>query len=132
MHSPVLLQFVPALGTAGDPNSSGVPADLLLSPALRGPDSESGPASGSGAERPLPAGVHYVFDAAVAADLSILEGQKEFVRRFLRHSEEDPALPMLTSACPGECRGQLPGPSCLRPLSQGSVCLGQAGAVGAS
>ncbi|XP_039715360.1 nuclear prelamin A recognition factor isoform X1 [Pteropus medius] len=49
-------------------------------------------------------GVHYVFDAAVAADLSILEGQKEFVRRFLRHSEEDPALPMLTSACPGWVR----------------------------
>ena len=51
-----------------------------------------------------PAGVHYVFDATIAADFSILESQKEFVRRFHQHSEEEPALPMLTSACPGERR----------------------------
>lgn len=51
-----------------------------------------------------PAGVHYVFDATIAADFSILESQKEFVRRFHQHSEEEPALPMLTSACPGWVR----------------------------
>lgn len=89
-------------------------------------------ASGSAAERPLPAGVHYVFDTAVAADFSVLEGQKEFVRRFHRHSEEEPTLPMLTSACPGECQGQLPGPSRPRRLSQGSVRSGQTRAVGTS
>uniref|UniRef100_A0A8D0VFA7 Nuclear prelamin A recognition factor n=1 Tax=Sus scrofa TaxID=9823 RepID=A0A8D0VFA7_PIG len=49
-------------------------------------------------------GVHYVFDATIAADFSILESQKEFVRRFHQHSEEEPALPMLTSACPGWVR----------------------------
>ncbi|XP_059236794.1 nuclear prelamin A recognition factor [Mustela nigripes] len=49
-------------------------------------------------------GVHYVFDTAVAADFSILESQKEFVRRYQQHSEEEPALPMLTSACPGWVR----------------------------
>lgn len=51
---------------------------------------------------PLPAGVHYVFDTTIAADFSILESQKEFVRRYHQHSEEEPTLPMLTSACPGE------------------------------
>ncbi|XP_059965742.1 nuclear prelamin A recognition factor-like [Mesoplodon densirostris] len=45
-------------------------------------------------------GVHYVFDTTIAADFSILESQKEFVRRFRQHSEEEPTLPMLTSACP--------------------------------
>ncbi|XP_037349659.1 nuclear prelamin A recognition factor isoform X1 [Talpa occidentalis] len=49
-------------------------------------------------------GVHYVFDTAIAADFSLLESQKEFVRRYRRHSEEAPALPMLTSACPGWVR----------------------------
>ncbi|XP_040100844.1 nuclear prelamin A recognition factor isoform X2 [Oryx dammah] len=49
-------------------------------------------------------GVHYVFDTTIAADFSILESQKEFVRRFRRHNEEEPALPMLTSACPGWVR----------------------------
>ncbi|XP_022379155.1 nuclear prelamin A recognition factor isoform X2 [Enhydra lutris kenyoni] len=49
-------------------------------------------------------GVHYVFDTAVAADFSILESQKEFVRRYQQHSKEEPALPMLTSACPGWVR----------------------------
>uniref|UniRef100_K9IK42 Nuclear prelamin A recognition factor n=1 Tax=Desmodus rotundus TaxID=9430 RepID=K9IK42_DESRO len=49
-------------------------------------------------------GVHYVFDMAVAADFSILESQKEFVRRYHQHSEEEPMLPMLTSACPGWVR----------------------------
>ncbi|XP_025783406.1 nuclear prelamin A recognition factor isoform X1 [Puma concolor] len=49
-------------------------------------------------------GVHYVFDTTIAADFSVLESQKEFVRRFRQHSEEEPALPMLTSACPGWVR----------------------------
>ncbi|KAM7068169.1 nuclear prelamin A recognition factor [Molossus nigricans] len=49
-------------------------------------------------------GVHYVFDMTIAADFSILESQKEFVRRYHQHSEEEPTLPMLTSACPGWVR----------------------------
>ncbi|XP_069337927.1 nuclear prelamin A recognition factor [Eulemur rufifrons] len=49
-------------------------------------------------------GVHYVFDTTIAADFSILESQKEFVRRYHQHSEEARALPMLTSACPGWVR----------------------------
>ncbi|XP_017535807.3 nuclear prelamin A recognition factor [Manis javanica] len=49
-------------------------------------------------------GVHYVFDTTAAADFSILESQKEFVRRYRQHTEEKPALPMLTSACPGWVR----------------------------
>ncbi|XP_021565251.1 nuclear prelamin A recognition factor isoform X2 [Carlito syrichta] len=49
-------------------------------------------------------GVHYVFDTTIAADFSILESQKEFVRRYHQHSEEEHALPMLTSACPGWVR----------------------------
>jgi iron only hydrogenase large subunit-like protein len=53
---------------------------------------------------PFPAGVHYVFDMTIAADFSILESQKEFVRRYHQHSEEQRALPMLTSACPGKPR----------------------------
>lgn len=58
--------------------------------------------------------MHYVFDMTVAADFSILESQKEFVRRYHQHSAEEPTLPMLTSACPGE----RPGPSRV------SVCPG--------
>ncbi|ELK38347.1 Nuclear prelamin A recognition factor [Myotis davidii] len=49
-------------------------------------------------------GVHYVFDMTIAADFSILESQKEFVRRYRQHREEEPRLPMLTSACPGWVR----------------------------
>lgn len=49
-------------------------------------------------------GVHYVFDTTIAADFSILESQREFVRRYHQHREEQPALPMLTSACPGWVR----------------------------
>ncbi|OBS70999.1 hypothetical protein A6R68_00496 [Neotoma lepida] len=48
--------------------------------------------------------VHYVFDTTIAADFSILESQKEFVRRYHQHSEEHRELPMLTSACPGWVR----------------------------
>nr|KAF6416561.1 nuclear prelamin A recognition factor [Molossus molossus] len=39
-------------------------------------------------------GVHYVFDMTIAADFSILESQKEFVRRYHQHSEEEPTLPI--------------------------------------
>ncbi|KAF6095693.1 nuclear prelamin A recognition factor [Phyllostomus discolor] len=49
-------------------------------------------------------GVHYVFDMTVAEDFSLLESQKEFVRRYRQHSAEEPTLPMLTSACPGWVR----------------------------
>uniref|UniRef100_A0A8C5UTU1 Nuclear prelamin A recognition factor n=1 Tax=Microcebus murinus TaxID=30608 RepID=A0A8C5UTU1_MICMU len=49
-------------------------------------------------------GVHYVFDTTIAVDFSILESQKEFVRRYHQHSEEAHTLPMLTSACPGWVR----------------------------
>nr|KAF6360367.1 hypothetical protein mMyoMyo1_013676 [Myotis myotis] len=35
----------------------------------------------------------------VAADFSILESQKEFVCQYCQHHEEEPRLPMLTSAC---------------------------------
>uniref|UniRef100_G1PXR6 Iron hydrogenase large subunit C-terminal domain-containing protein n=1 Tax=Myotis lucifugus TaxID=59463 RepID=G1PXR6_MYOLU len=44
---------------------------------------------------------HTVFDMKIVADFSILESQKEFVRRYCQHHEEEPWLPMLTSACPG-------------------------------
>lgn len=59
------------------------------------------PCNGRVKEPLSPAGVHYVFDTTAAADFSILESQKEFVRRYRQHTEEKPALPMLTSACPG-------------------------------
>ncbi|XP_038598016.1 nuclear prelamin A recognition factor [Tachyglossus aculeatus] len=49
-------------------------------------------------------GVHYVFDTTIAADFSILESQKEFVQRYQRREQEEHALPMLTSACPGWVR----------------------------
>ncbi|NXG09697.1 NARFL factor, partial [Sakesphorus luctuosus] len=42
-------------------------------------------------------GVHYVFDTTFPRNFSLLESQREFVRRF-RGRE---ALPMLASACPG-------------------------------
>ncbi|KAK1346382.1 hypothetical protein QTO34_000237 [Cnephaeus nilssonii] len=45
-------------------------------------------------------GVH-CFDMKIAADFSILESQKEFVCWYCQHREEEPQLPMLTSACPG-------------------------------
>lgn len=47
-------------------------------------------------------GVHYVFDTTIAADFSILESQREFVQRYQRRNQEEHALPMFASACPGE------------------------------
>nr|XP_035122268.1 cytosolic iron-sulfur assembly component 3 [Callithrix jacchus] len=41
-------------------------------------------------------GVHFVFDTAFSRNFSLLESQREFVRRF-----RGQALPVLASACPG-------------------------------
>ncbi|KAJ7397116.1 Nuclear prelamin A recognition factor [Pitangus sulphuratus] len=49
-------------------------------------------------------GVHYVFDTTIAADFSILESQREFVQRYQRRNQEEHALPMFASACPGWIR----------------------------
>ncbi|NXY82978.1 NARFL factor, partial [Alcedo cyanopectus] len=46
-------------------------------------------------------GVHYVFDTTFSRNFSLLESQKEFLRRFQKQSEDKKALPMLASACPG-------------------------------
>ncbi|NWR90367.1 NARFL factor, partial [Furnarius figulus] len=45
--------------------------------------------------------VHFVFDTTFSRNFSLLESQREFVRRFRRHGEDRRALPMLASACPG-------------------------------
>lgn len=46
-------------------------------------------------------GVHYVFDTTFSRNFSLLESQREFVKRFQRQAEDKKALPMLASACPG-------------------------------
>ncbi|KYO30827.1 cytosolic iron-sulfur assembly component 3 [Alligator mississippiensis] len=46
-------------------------------------------------------GVHYVFDTTFSRNFSLLESQREFVKRFRRQTEDKRALPMLASACPG-------------------------------
>ncbi|XP_061849667.1 cytosolic iron-sulfur assembly component 3 isoform X3 [Colius striatus] len=46
-------------------------------------------------------GVHYVFDTTFSRNFSLLESQREFVKRFQKQSEDRKALPMLASACPG-------------------------------
>ncbi|NWU39941.1 NARFL factor, partial [Hylia prasina] len=45
--------------------------------------------------------VHYVFDTTFSRNFSLLESQREFLRRFHRQAEDTKALPMLASACPG-------------------------------
>ncbi|NWU98538.1 NARFL factor, partial [Upupa epops] len=45
--------------------------------------------------------VHYVFDTTFSRNFSLLESQREFVRRFRQQPEDKRALPMLASACPG-------------------------------
>ncbi|CAM9526062.1 unnamed protein product [Bubo scandiacus] len=45
--------------------------------------------------------VHYVFDTTFSRNFSLLESQREFVKRFRKQSEDKKALPMLASACPG-------------------------------
>uniref|UniRef100_A0AAF6YK00 Cytosolic iron-sulfur assembly component 3 n=2 Tax=Bos TaxID=9903 RepID=A0AAF6YK00_BOVIN len=46
-------------------------------------------------------GAHYVFDTAFSRNFSLLESQREFVRRFRGQADPEQALPVLTSACPG-------------------------------
>lgn len=46
-------------------------------------------------------GVHYVFDTSFSRNFSLLESQREFVRRFRGQADSRQALPVLTSACPG-------------------------------
>ncbi|XP_036136525.1 cytosolic iron-sulfur assembly component 3 [Molossus molossus] len=46
-------------------------------------------------------GVHYVFDTAFSRNFSLLESQREFVRRFREQANSKQALPVLTSVCPG-------------------------------
>ncbi|XP_058705771.1 cytosolic iron-sulfur assembly component 3 isoform X3 [Poecile atricapillus] len=46
-------------------------------------------------------GVHHVFDTTFSRNFSLLESQREFVRRFHRQADDKKALPMLASACPG-------------------------------
>ncbi|NXH09582.1 NARFL factor, partial [Bucco capensis] len=46
-------------------------------------------------------GVHYVLDTTFSRSFSLLESQREFVQRFRRRAEDNKALPMLASACPG-------------------------------
>ncbi|NWJ05611.1 NARFL factor, partial [Crypturellus undulatus] len=45
--------------------------------------------------------VHYVFDTTFSRNFSLLESQREFVKRFRKQSEDKKVLPMLASACPG-------------------------------
>ncbi|XP_045426298.1 cytosolic iron-sulfur assembly component 3 isoform X3 [Pipistrellus kuhlii] len=46
-------------------------------------------------------GAHYVFDTAFSRNFSLLESQREFVKRFREQANSKQALPMLASACPG-------------------------------
>lgn len=48
-------------------------------------------------------GADLVLDMTVAEDLSLLEAQEEFLRRYQEHQHEPNAkhLPMLASSCPG-------------------------------
>ncbi|PNJ02292.1 NARFL isoform 15, partial [Pongo abelii] len=46
-------------------------------------------------------GVHFVFDTAFSRHFSLLESQREFVRRFRGQADCKQALPLLASACPG-------------------------------
>lgn len=44
-----------------------------------------------------------MFDTAFSRNFSLLECQREFVRRFRGQADPNQALPVLTSACPGVC-----------------------------
>ncbi|ELW67769.1 Cytosolic Fe-S cluster assembly factor NARFL [Tupaia chinensis] len=46
-------------------------------------------------------GAHFVFDTAFSRNFSLLESQREFVRRFREQAGSPQALPLLASACPG-------------------------------
>ncbi|NXS32449.1 NARFL factor, partial [Pomatostomus ruficeps] len=45
--------------------------------------------------------VHHVLDTTFSRTFSLVESQREFVRRFRRHAGDTGTLPMLASACPG-------------------------------
>lgn len=42
-----------------------------------------------------------MFDTTFSRNFSLLESQREFVRRFRGQANPEQALPVLTSACPG-------------------------------
>ncbi|KAL8174844.1 UNVERIFIED_CONTAM: hypothetical protein K2H54_003453 [Gekko kuhli] len=46
-------------------------------------------------------GAHFVFDTTFSRNFSLLESQREFVRRFQRQADDKGALPMLAASCPG-------------------------------
>lgn len=46
-------------------------------------------------------GIHFVFDTNFARSISLLEAEKEFLRRYEEKDSNPKALPMLASACPG-------------------------------
>ncbi|XP_062954938.1 cytosolic iron-sulfur assembly component 3 [Cynocephalus volans] len=46
-------------------------------------------------------GAHFVFDTTFSRNFSLLESQREFVRRFREQASSKQALPVLASACPG-------------------------------
>ncbi|CAL1280211.1 unnamed protein product [Larinioides sclopetarius] len=46
-------------------------------------------------------GFQYVFDTTISREFSLIESQKEFIRRYDAKDIEPKALPMLSSACPG-------------------------------
>lgn len=64
-------------------------------------------------------GAHYVFDTAFSRNFSLLESQREFVRRFRGQADSKQALPVLTSACPGVLM--------LLRDTGGCTCVGDAG-----
>lgn len=46
-------------------------------------------------------GAHYIFDTNFARSLSLLEAEREFLRRYKEKDTNPKSLPMLASACPG-------------------------------
>ena len=46
-------------------------------------------------------GVHYVFDTTFARNFSLIEIQKEFVKKYQNNPTPTKVVPLLTSACPG-------------------------------
>ncbi|XP_022251204.1 cytosolic Fe-S cluster assembly factor narfl-like isoform X2 [Limulus polyphemus] len=46
-------------------------------------------------------GVHYVFDTTFSRNFSLIESQREFVRRYRAKDIQPGSIPLLTSACPG-------------------------------
>ncbi|KAK8397886.1 hypothetical protein O3P69_004587 [Scylla paramamosain] len=46
-------------------------------------------------------GAHYIFDTNFARSLSLLEAEREFLKRYKEKDSRPKTLPMLASACPG-------------------------------